>query len=114
MKQRPGQPVSRPLEQVGSHSLLPSGHVTDLKLLNHSTGSNLKGSLFYDDHVPDLGKHDDDSRRSLNLFLTNFRKFSSWGLDTDLFCDGSLRFRDSNDVFVVGAVVPPFREVSVL
>lgn len=64
--------------------------------------------------MPDLGKHDDDSRRSLNLSLTNFRKFSSWGLDTALFCDGSLRFRDSNDVFVVGAVVSPFREVSVL
>lgn len=110
-----GQPVSRPLEQVGSHSLLPSGHVTDLKLVNHSTGSNLTGSLFYDEHVPGLGKHDDDSRRSLNLFLTNFRKFSSWGLDTALFfCDGSLRFRDSIVVFVVGAVVSPFREVSVL
>ena len=30
------------------------------------------------------------------------------------FCDGSLRFRDSIVVFVVGAVVSPFREVSVL
>ena len=50
-----------------------------------------KPFFFYDYHVPILCKHDDDSRRSLILFLTNFRKFCSWRLDIGIFCDGRFK-----------------------